>query len=373
LSDPVSSKTAPAAPKFVPERLYPALPRPIRPEKKFEWRDVERTIRTVLRDRREARRGIAGRIRSQLDGENIDACQGARIAVYAHYASTGRVSSMVQLQVENYVAEGFEVIFVSMCESIAADDLARLRRTCRSVLMRRSFGRDFGAWRDVLLSDLFKCEQLEELLLVNDSVLGPIRTMAPLFGQMRTAEGVWGLINSDQNGSHLQSFFILARGRRAIDAVFDFFRKLTLSTNKETVINNGELSFSSSLAKKGVPIWSLFSLREVQRAALSDKPSRLETILSMGHLELYKHVNEYVDSTDDEINIHVSHVFIGSPVNPTHQFGEVLVRRFNFPFIKTELVTVNPGDMSVGASWRSLITQESQCSIDMIVEHLCLL
>ena len=63
----------------------------------------------------------------------------------------------------------------------------------------------------------------------------------------------------------------------------------------------------------------------------------------------------------------------GSPVNPTHQFGEVLVRRFDFPFIKTELLVVNPSNMSIAATWRSLVTEESQCTVDMIVDHLSLL
>ncbi len=142
---------------------------------------------------------------------------------------------MVQAQLALYAAQGFEIVFVSMCNSLAADDAARLRKLCRAVVVRRSFGRDFGAWRDILATDLVKRQPIRELLLVNDSVLGPIRPIEPLFERMRTGEGLWGLINSDQNGSHLQTFFLVARGRAAVEAVFGFFDSLVLSTDKEVV------------------------------------------------------------------------------------------------------------------------------------------
>ena len=192
---------------------------------------------------------------------------------------------MVQSQLATYAAQGFEVIFVSMCASLNGDDVARLQKICRAVVARRSFGRDFGAWRDILSTDLVKRGQIQELLLVNDSVLGPIRPMEPLFNRMRMAEGLWGLINSDQNGSHLQSFFLLSRGQAAVEAAFAFFDNLTLSSDKEIVISNGELSFSSSIARRGVPLWALYGLCQVEDVALSDRKTRLETILTLGHVE----------------------------------------------------------------------------------------
>ena len=79
--------------------------------------------------------------------------------------------------------------------------MARLKNLCRAVVVRTSFGRDFGAWRDVLSTGLVRRDQVQELLLVNDSVLGPIRPVEPLFERMRRAEGLWGLVNSDQNGA----------------------------------------------------------------------------------------------------------------------------------------------------------------------------
>jgi hypothetical protein len=201
--------------------------------------------------------------------------------------------------------------------------------------------------------------QIQELLLVNDSVLGPIRPIEPLFNRMRMAEGLWGLINSDQNGSHLQSFFLLSRGQAAVEAAFAFFDNLrTISSDKAIVIRNGELSFSCSIARRGVPLWALYGLCQVEDSALSDRKTQLETILSLGHAGIYEYVNGNQDASDDDLNVRTRNVTAGFPVNPTHQFGEVLVRRFDFPFIKAELLVVNPSNMSIGATWRSLVTEE---------------
>ena len=139
------------------------------------------------------------------------------------------------------------------------------------------------------------------------------------------------------------------------------------------MINNGELSFSASIARLGVPLWALFGLRQVEDALLADSKSRLETVLTLGHRDIYDYVSQNPDVSAEDLNVRIRNVMVGSPVNPTHQFGEVLVRRFDFPFIKAELLVVNPCNLSIASTWRSLVTEESPCSVDMIVDHLCLL
>lgn len=375
LNNLASAKIAPSrSAQLNPERIYPTHAKPVRKKKSVKPSDLIASIRQRILDRHGAKLGASGRFKERYEGESFTKLCGETVAIYSHYSSTGRVSAMVQSQIATYAAQGFEVIFVSMCASLNQEDVARLNKLCRAIVVRRSFGRDFGAWGDILSSDLIQRTRIRELLLVNDSVVGPIRPMEFLFEKMRTADGLWGLINSDQNGSHLQTFFLLSRGGAAVEAVFDFFDGLVLSTDKEITVNNGELSFSSTVARRGVPLWSLYGLREIEDAALGDRKSRLETVLTLGHMGLYDYVSQHADAASDEdLEIRIRNVMAGSPVNPTHHFGEVLVRRFDFPFIKTELLVVNPINMSIASTWRSLVTEESQCSVDVIVDHLCLL
>ncbi len=376
MNDLSAFQTPARAAAFEPERIFPTAPKPQPPAKRRKFGDKLRELQERRRlralDRRQERLGAAGRMHTRWEA-NSAVPHGERIAVYAHYASTGRVSAMVLEQLATYAAQGFQILFVSMAAALDESDMARLKNLCRAIVVRQSFGRDFGAWRDVLSTGSVRRDQVQELLLVNDSVLGPIRPVEPLFERMRRAEGLWGLVNSDQNGAHLQTFFLLARGRSAVDATFAFFQDLVLSTDKEIVIANGELAFSSAIARRGVPVWALYGLRSIETAALADSRSRLETALALGNRDLADYLNRHPDASPDEVNLRIRNVMADTPVNPTHQFGEVLVRAFDFPFLKTELLNVNPTNMSIAATWRELAPEASRCSIDMIVEHLCLL
>ena len=281
---------------------------------------------------------------------------------------------MVQSQLATYAAQGFEVIFVSMCASLKGDDVVRLQKICRAIITRRSFGRDFGAWRDILSIDLVKRGQIQELLLVNDLVRNSIWPMEPLFNRMRMAEGLWGSLDSDQNGSHLQSFFCYREAEqpsrpRSLSSITSGLSRATKRLLSETVSS----PFLPASRGGASLLWALFGLCQVEDAALSDRKTRLETILSLGHAGIYDYVNGNPDASDDDLSVRTRSVMVGFPVNPTHQFGEVLVRWFDFPFIKTELLVVNPSNMSIGATWRSMVTEESPCSVDMIVDLLCLL
>ena len=150
------------------------------------------------------------------------------------------------------------------------------------------------------------------------------------------------------------------------------FTDLVLSTDKEIVIANGELAFSSAIARRGVPVWALYGLRSIETAALADPRARLETALSLGNPGLDAYIARHPDASPEALSLRIRNVMAITPVNPTHQFGEVLVRAFDFPFLKTELLNVNPTNMAIAATWRELVPETSPCSVDMIVEHLCL-
>ena len=124
LSDYISPKIEARIAQFVPERMYPTQAKPLRKKKPFKLRDLEPWMRRRLLDRREDRLGASSRINARYAGESAAAASDEKIAIYCHYSSTDRVSGMVQSQLATYAAEGFEVIFVSMCNSLSDDDIA---------------------------------------------------------------------------------------------------------------------------------------------------------------------------------------------------------------------------------------------------------
>ena len=84
-----------------------------------------------------------------------------------------------------------------------------MQALCAAVLVRRNVGYDFGAWRDALERFALPRADTESLLLVNDSVYGPLGRIEEVLARIdfRQAE-LWGLTESWQSRYHLQSFFL---------------------------------------------------------------------------------------------------------------------------------------------------------------------
>jgi hypothetical protein len=148
------------------------------------------------------------------------------VAIFVHYAPTPTVSSMVLSQLELYRACGFRILFVSTAPQIPALVLNQIAGRVALVAQRRNVGHDFGAWQDVLPFLDQGSHRPHELLLVNDSVCGPLRPLEPIVADMHASgPGFFGMTESLAPVPHLQSYFLLARGEAAIDDVVAFLTK----------------------------------------------------------------------------------------------------------------------------------------------------
>lgn len=105
------------------------------------------------------------------------------LALYLHWSPDGRISPMVRRQVRLWREAGFAPVFITNAnppapdwDAIAADSVLRIRRA--------NVGRDFGAWRDAAAVALQRFGTPRELLLTNDSVLGPFLPLPPPRGCM---------------------------------------------------------------------------------------------------------------------------------------------------------------------------------------------
>lgn len=135
---------------------------------------------------------------------------------------------------------------------LAANDRSDLEmidpgpETCDGLIARENIGYDFALWAAALLHDprLFAAK---ELVLVNDSLVGPLVPLDRFFDSIRrTKADVVGLVDSYQRNYHCQSFFFLLR-RRAIasDAFIAFIKSVRSYSDKEEVIKQYELEFYS--------------------------------------------------------------------------------------------------------------------------------
>lgn len=284
-----------------------------------------------------------------------------RIALYVHYSANGRVSGMVRYQLDLLRQAGFATVFISMAANIPEADWQAVRGLCALAIQRRNFGRDFGAWQDVLPEVRRRWGVPNELMLVNDSVLGPIRPMSPVLETMRAGgEGLFGLTESLQGGPHLQSYMLLARGEAVTADLMRFVESMFISHSKWLLIQLGEIRLSRWMRGQGHRVAAVFGYDRLVRAVLKDPNERERVMASNWHLRGLGGL-----SADQ-----CSALLDDWPLNPTHHLWHVLAEQFDFPFLKTELVVRNPGRLPDVGEWPNLVRPDSPCQVQMLKAHL---
>lgn len=286
---------------------------------------------------------LQGGLRAMAPG--LAARQGRSLALYLHWSPDGRVSPMVLRQLRLWRAAGFDLVFISNAPT--QPDWAALSAECILCIHRENVGRDFGGWRDGAALALAEYGTPDELLLANDSVLGPFLPMAPLVAAWREGgEGVFGLTESLGGGAHLQSYALLARGGAAVALLLEHLAAFRDSRSKWRVVQQGELGLARRMRAAGLRGAALFGYPRL--AALVDDATRR----SLGP------------------RFAAPDAFARYPLNPCHHLWRVLVERMGFPYLKTELVRRNPGHLPGVADWPELMTPEHAA---LIREHLAMM
>jgi hypothetical protein len=292
------------------------------------------------------------------------AADATRIALYVHYSATGCISEMVRRQLATLSQLGFGIAFVSMADCIPEADWQAVRQLAALVAQRPNFGLDFGAWRDLMPEVRRRWSVPQELLLANDSVLGPIHPLGPAIEAMRAGgDGMFGLTESLQGGPHLQSYMVLARGLPAVQDLMHFVQGLRISSSKWLLVHMAEIRMSQWMRWRGHRVAALFGYRRLAEVLAVDREERMR--LQM----VYKRFANLAQLSD-EAAVGVLHRW---PLNPTHHLWRVLATQFDCPFLKTELIRRNPARVAGVTEWRTLVPLDSPCPLQVIEAHLATL
>nr|WP_294528655.1 rhamnan synthesis F family protein [uncultured Rhodopila sp.] len=284
-----------------------------------------------------------------------------RIALYVHYSPTGQVSDMVRRQLSLLAGTGFSIVFISMAARIPEADWQAVRRLCALVVQRQNIGRDFGAWHDLMPEVARRWSEPVELMLVNDSVLGPIGALEPVIATMRAGgDGLFGLTESLQGGAHLQSYMLLARGRGAVADLMGFLSAMHISHSKWLLIQLGEIRLARWMRRRGHRVAAVFGYDRLAQAAAADPAERERLAKS------YHRLKGFATLPDDQ----AAALLHQWPLNPTHHLWHVLATRFGGPFLKTELVMRNPGRLPGVAEWAAVVPPDAPCPLPMLRAHL---
>ncbi|MCW5724699.1 MAG: hypothetical protein KIS81_07050 [Maricaulaceae bacterium] len=281
------------------------------------------------------------------------------IAVLVTYDPKGRVHDFLLQHMDALAKAGRAVILVSNSPKFPEAEQEKAAARCALVAWRRNRGYDFGAWRDgLMLAPDY--DALDSVIFVNDSVYGPFQPLGPILKRMDAGKAdIWGLTDNWDTRWHLQSYFTLYR-RAALQHpdVRRMWREWKHVDSKSWVIRNREIGMAALLQRAGLRCAALWPYRDLVKAftrEMSDGAFLANEALTQGERRLLALMMDLVNG--------------GAPMNPTHFFWDALILD-GFPYLKREVLTVNPIGMPHLYDWERVIHAVSRYDTSMIERHL---
>jgi len=277
-------------------------------------------------------------------------------AVYLHFDRRGQIHDYVIRQLTELREAGFRITFVSNSPKFELSNLADVEALCRQIVWRRNVGYDFGGYKDGIRC-IGNLDGVERLILMNDSTYGPFYSLRNLVDSVDAAKtDYWGITDSWEHHYHLQSYFVLfLKGALSSSAFRQFWQRLPYVNRKTWVIRNGEIKLSQILAHRKFRLHVLAPYWEVANHVFA-KIAKISDDLPEEHKLFLQYVQ--------------SRIISGRPLNPSHYFWETLIADFGCPFLKREVITINPTESPFNWRWSEVIARNSDYDTDLIMRHL---
>jgi lipopolysaccharide biosynthesis protein len=173
-----------------------------------------------------------------------------RLALFAHYDANDEIKRYVVHLLGALQGICDEVVFISTA-ALSGHELGKVRHLARRTLLVDNKGFDFGMWQQGLGEvDL---TSLDELILCNSSVFGPITPLSVCFKSMRAvACDFWSMTDNVELAPHLQSYFLVFRRSVLRSGYLEpFFSSVLPYRNKDQVIRSYEVGLTTFLVEHG--------------------------------------------------------------------------------------------------------------------------
>jgi lipopolysaccharide biosynthesis protein len=174
-----------------------------------------------------------------------------RIALMAHWSPGAAQPRSTTRLIAELQRLGYRVVVSSTSPApeeldFGADPAVRLAEL--TVLRRDNTGYDFGSWA-VAMDACADLLSRPHVLVVNDSLVGPFAQLDEIVADFEaTTADVWGMVESDQFTSHLQSFFRGFRhGVLAEPVMRAWWADLRVVPDKFSLIQQYEFGFTEFL------------------------------------------------------------------------------------------------------------------------------
>ena len=202
-----------------------------------------------------------------------------RLVLFAHFDRKDEVDPYVVYYLERLWRSGSTIVFVSGSPWLRAETAEAIRPFCAGIYTRETLSLDFGSWHlawALVEARGWKIENFDELLLANDSVYGPLFDLEEMFSARGIAD-LFGVTESREHVSHLQSFFLLwALNERTLPFLRRFWREFQYIANKDRLIQRYEIGMSVAAREQGLLVKAYISDEAVRAGALATGDERSE-------------------------------------------------------------------------------------------------
>lgn len=268
---------------------------------------------------------------------------------------------------------GFYVVYVLASDT--PDTLTGMFGDADRIIVRENSGYDFGSWATVF--QLCQAEFLgaKNVIWANDSIIGPIGSIDTLLDKINNSKAdVWAITDSQDIKYHFQSYFWgVKKEANQFFPVLDafLFYRYGLPKNKEEAIKNYELEALRFFKEQGLSIDILFPeytlIPIAEEKFVMSLQAHYEKWQSLFKLPLMKEETHKLNSS--ALNM-ASTLINHFPANPSHIYWNALLES-GFPFIKRELLTLNPADYPFPNQFRAAFEEhDATILLDDLAESL---
>ena len=178
--------------------------------------------------------------------------QKRRLAIYAAYDADGFVDKADIYYIRALQEVADNIIYIADNELIAGE-AEKISKEVNYIKAEKHGEYDFGSYKRGVMyaKEQGMLEDIDELILCNDSCYAPVHSFKPIFAKMQKEQiDFWGITENIEIARHIQSYFMVFRPQVFKAKVFEnFLASVKPQKQVRDVIENYEIGLSQTLIK----------------------------------------------------------------------------------------------------------------------------
>ncbi|MBW3087460.1 glycosyltransferase [Bifidobacterium sp. 82T24] len=190
----------------------------------------------------------------------IDSDNAKRLAIYCFYDRNGHAASFIDYFLRDLMYTVTDLVVV-VNGQLDGESRKLFEKYTNRIIIRENKGLDAAAYKQVMLTlGWKKLEEYDEVLCLNDTVLGPVYPFEEMFRKMdRRAVDFWGItayheetVNDEFIPTHLQAYWhAYRRSLVSSQAFHEYWENLPLWESYADVTHKHEIPFTAYFVERG--------------------------------------------------------------------------------------------------------------------------